>query len=784
MDESSKYRITPHYPQSPPSPSMKNTSPSVDLKRWLHDALETLRRGKWHVLSMAVIVMVSAIAYVYTVTPDYEAQALLFTSTQPPTGQYEAATSGFITGPSGDRHLSNRYRANQIALLEQSLLIAERTAERLLDETADGGTTETVFADQPEDATPTDLARYLQKEHVTIRPHTEDTDAIWIIASSASPEASAQIANVYAEEYVKRTQETSRQRITSSRAFLEQQVTNRQNELRQLEEQIRDLNRNGAIALDAATERAITQTADLEAKLDAARVERRMHEASLASLEQEINEIRPGLAQRVASGLEKEIELTQSKIAELELYLEQVYTQNPELRSNPASDDGIQNVRSQVAQYRERVKALSEQYVSEMLAVGGINPTTDGQSFSYLAQLNRQVAEERVAISGLAAQIAALQERLAAYERQLASIPEQSMQLAQLQRAHQSTERLYLDLVQKLQETRIAEEAEIGYAEIIRPAFVPSSPVHPERTKIIGLGLFLSLLLGMGTAFVRQQLDKRIYTPDDLRSGLSPVLSAIPDMARLVHKLDLTPDPDLPPYAQLLKPGSPALEAYRRLYMQLQFNQPDRITQTVLIASAEEGTGKSTTAINMAITTSQTNRRTLIVDTDLRNPVIYNRMSLTPRPTLSNLLADPGASLDPEAFATDIANVYAIAGPGPVRNPATLLGSRAMRELIERLRATFDIIIFDSPPVLVATDAALLATQCDATVMLALSGHTDMNALTQSIDELEQVGATIAGTALNRFDPSPMYGYKTTYGYRYQPYAYRDESASPSVVSS
>ena len=169
-------------------------------------------------------------------------------------------------------------------------------------------------------------------------------------------------------------------------------------------------------------------------------------------------------------------------------------------------------------------------------------------------------------------------------------------------------------------------------------------------------------------------------------------------------------------------------------------------------------------------------RRVLLVEADLRRPTIHKKLGISRDPGLVQLLFQT-ESFDPNSYATGIDDLYVIPSGTRAPNPSELIGSKTMRDCIAKFRDSFDIIIFDSPPVLVATDAVLLSTQCDATVVVARAGITKDYDLQHTYEALESVGATVIGTVLNGFDVSKAYGYKYKYQYRYgNTYAYGHEA--------
>jgi capsular exopolysaccharide synthesis family protein len=676
---------------------------------------------------------------------------------------------------------------NQILVLQQSERIGRQTARRLLamqaDDTSAAPMPVLAFDEEPTapqgPAFIENVARRLQGERIQVYRDNDEADAVWVAATSTEPREAALLANVYAEEYVARTVETGRQRISGSRQFLQAQVDRHHEKLRDLEDQIKQLARQGAVALDTETERTIGQIADLEAQLDAARVEERMHRASLASIEQELADLQPRLVRRLAADSEEEIELVQTKLARLELLAQQARANGA---ANGAADatavDDLNQLQMSIQNLEAHLAGLSTRYVEELMRTRGVDPQSDGRD--YIAQLHRQRIQARIELSGVDAREAALRERLRGYEQKLASIPEQSMELAQVRRAHRSTEQLYDRLTEQLQAVRIAEESEIGTAQVLRSAVAPETPQGGNGRTILILGGVLGLLLGVVVAVVRDKLDVRIHTPDDLEERAVPLIGVIPDLdafatARYDGAEKTTVDGQAVSTALpvLLAPQSADAEAFRQLYVNLQFSRADTVIQTIVVTSAEKGAGKSTTAVNLALAAAQTGRRTLLIDADLRRPTLHALLGITGRggPGLEEALRQP-AETAAAAAPTGADNLWALTTDTPSAGAGPLLRSPRMRAWLNALRADFDAIVVDTPPVFVASESVMIATQSDATVVVARAGSTAGDALDQTLDRLESLGAPVAGVVLNRFDPTYVYGYGATLKYSNRGYEY------------
>src|SRR5690606_7001090 len=274
----------------------------------------------------------------------------------------------------------------------------------------------------------------------------------------------------------------------------------------------------------------------------------------------------------------------------------------------------------------------------------------------------------------------------------LRDIPRQAIELAQLQRQRQSTERTFLFLTEKLQEARVAEESELGYVEVIRRADVPARPVSPKPLRNMVVGFLLGLVLGVGAALLKRTLDHRIRTPEDLRAHGFSVLGVVPDMGALIkqnfggaetvpidsHEVRAT-------FAAALHPLSPVTEAMRHLRTSIRFSMPDRRIQALMVTSAAPGEGKTTTAMNLAVSMAQAGHRTLYVDADLRRPTGHKHLGIPRHNGLSELLFREGApdwdvyrrrlKVTWQHFDDEVENLWVLPAGKAVPSPAELLGS-------------------------------------------------------------------------------------------------------------
>ena len=372
----------------------------------------------------------------------------------------------------------------------------------------------------------------------------------------------------------------------------------------------------------------------------------------------------------------------------------------------------------------------------------------------------------------------------AALEAQKGDANDMSEKLVQyhiLEHDAESNKQLYDGLEQKLKEAGITAGLRSSNIRIVDPALVPSYPARPQKAKNILLAFLIGLVGGVGLAFLREYLDNTVKSPDDVErlAGL-PSLAVVPSLPHLLgasHSRKLLTDgqgdeqESRVEIVSFIKPKSQVSEAFRALRTSLLLSQADHPPQVILVTSALPREGKTTSALNLAVTLAQLGDRTLIVDSDLRKPGIRRALGLTVGRDfgLSSYLA--GVSSLDEVVIThpQIENLSALTtGPIPP-SPADLLSSHRMRDAITYLRQKYKFIVIDSPPIMAATDAVILSALTDGVLLVVRSGETPKEAFTRTRDLLHAVKCRLLGVVLNAVDSSAPDYY---YSYRYYPYAY------------
>ena len=280
---------------------------------------------------------------------------------------------------------------------------------------------------------------------------------------------------------------------------------------------------------------------------------------------------------------------------------------------------------------------------------------------------------------------------------------------------------------------------------MVEPAIAPDTPVSPRILLNTLLAAVVGLLLALAIGAIVEYLDDRVKNADVVQevAGLSTLGS--------VARMDIGRGrPEFYRLATLINPRSRVAEDYRTLRTNIEFASVDAPVRTLLVTSAQPHEGKTVTAANLAVAFAQADRNTILVDADLRKPGIHAVFGIPNEDGLTTMLRDGRVTVGRVAHFTEQANLRVITSGALPPNPAELLGSSRMHRAVDKLKADADIVIFDTPPVQVVIDAAVMGAYQDATVLVVDVARSRRGALRQAAQALARANATLLGVILNR----------------------------------
>ncbi len=279
------------------------------------------------------------------------------------------------------------------------------------------------------------------------------------------------------------------------------------------------------------------------------------------------------------------------------------------------------------------------------------------------------------------------------------------------------------------------------------------TPARPKVTVNMALGVLVGLLVGVALAFFIEYLDTSVKTLDDVESFLeTPVLAVIPQGVGILHR-----EPS----------DTPDAEAYRILRTNIEFNRSSASANAITMVSGGPGEGKSTTLANLAFTCAQGGYNILIVDADLRRPIQHSLFDIDNSVGLTNYLTTD-IELDEVIVPTGVENLFLLPSGVLPSDAVGILNSQRMSDMITDLKERFDIILFDSPPILGVSDASVLSSEVDLTIIIVQHRRFPRNMLQRVKSAVENVGGTLLGVVLNNVDTKHDSGYEyyTSY-YKY-----------------
>jgi exopolysaccharide transport family protein len=440
---------------------------------------------------------------------------------------------------------------------------------------------------------------------------------------------------------------------------------------------------------------------------------------------------------------------------------------------------------------------LREQQANLKIQIADLN-TQFGPSYPKIAQLNNQLkeidrqlqTETNKAVDHLKGQYQAALQRenmlrgsFDQQKQEANKLNESAIEYSILKRDLDSNRTLYEGLLEKLKEAGVTAGLRSNNFRIIDAARVPTAPSEPNIPRNLSFALVLGVISGVGLAFLLENMDNTVRTPEQAQviSGL-PSLGMIPLGSKSGNhgptgkRLALTASKEVVETVTQIRPQSQMAESYRALRTSLLLSNLGAPPKVIMVTSARPQEGKTTTSINTAIVLAQKGVRVLLIDADLRRPSVHKTLGMGPRSGLSNVLTGSATVQQTITLSPILSNLYILPAGTPPPNPAELLASANMKELIDQLRGQYDHIVIDTPPTLSVTDAVVLSPRADATILVIRSGQTTKQALRRSRDILMQVNAHVAGVLLNAVDlTSPDYYYYYEYQGKYGAY-YQEEA--------
>ncbi|HSP86979.1 MAG TPA: polysaccharide biosynthesis tyrosine autokinase, partial [Ignavibacteriaceae bacterium] len=488
-------------------------------------------------------------------------------------------------------------------------------------------------------------------------------DIIEISVESPSPYEAALIANCYSHEYQILNLEVNRNQLTIVKKFLLEQKDEKQNQLNDAEETLRKFQeKGGVIALDEQANNLISQLSNFEAQKNAAQIELMASNKILNQYKIELENQNPRLADYLRSlSSEAYFKSLQEQLVKLEVNKDIALSNKSSLGN---TDELINNYDQKIRDLKNKLNSKVEEIKSGIFA----------SSPAEVKELSQKMIEEEVNNQALNISVNELGIIVKSYENKFNALPKTAIELARYQRSRESLEKLYTLVEEKYQEALINEQSQPGNVLIIDNARRPSIPSKPNRLLIIIVGLILGAGLSFGYVLIKNYFDNTIKTPEDLQSRNIPFLGWVP-------QFESPGENGTGPHEFIVakKPDSMAGEAFRTIRTRIQLTKLDKdALKTILVTSSAPQEGKTIIGINLGGSFAQSNKKTLVIDCDLRKPRVHEIFKNKRIPGLIDYLFGQ-VPLKEIIYKADVENLFYIPCGTIPPNPAEMLESEKMK---------------------------------------------------------------------------------------------------------
>lgn len=587
----------------------------------------------------------------------------------------------------------------------------------------------------------------------------KDADLVSVVVSAPTANGAVEVANGYVDAYQQYDLDLNRTAVTAIRQFIEAQLAQFGNNLDSSEHNLAEFKATHKLTnINEETQDLVGRQSQLGAEYQEAIIEAKGTEAQLAQVRNEI--------QREGRSMADSNAVSSPLVTNLKASLNQLEVEKTNLLIHgfDKNSDRVQGLDRQTDSTRTRLRAQTQVLIAQQ---GLADPV------GHLSGLFEMELTLGTTLAASKARQAALDSARSSFDARIARLPEAERQLAKLTRDVETGRQVHNLLSQRFEEARIQEVGKISSVQIIDRA-AGANQTQPNVHSRLSFGLVLALVMALGSVWAAEFLDNSIHGTRELEHYGYSVLGSIPQLltgGRRMRREEISSH--LITHTDVESSGA---EAFRMLRTALAFVSAERPVRLLAVTSPGPSEGKSTVAVNLASVLAQAGSRVLLIDADLRHPMLHHVFKRGKKPGLSDLIVlntDPAQAI----FATGLEGLYCLTCGTTPPSPADLFTLNATRDLLKRLAGQYDYVIIDTPPVLVAADSPILGALVDTTIMVVRAGRTALEALDHARTAMLGSGAQVCGVVINDVNRSGRYGRYYYYYYKYH-YRYSKHAAA------
>lgn len=747
----------------------------------LAEIIEVVKRRKMALLLCVVFALIPILLYNHLATPIYEATAILAFenySKEPMVGfDFSGALSRGNFVANRIQEMKTKTFAKQVyGVLPDSTHRLFRFPEPL-----------------PEN--------FNAERHVvnTIRKNmsvelVKTTDLVTISYASENPQLAKTVANAMTTVLQKSNLRARREEYTSVKAFIDEQIRIVKERLQQAEDTLRDYKEHQNItSLEDESKEVLQRITQAEVLYNKVQSDKDARQKRLAVIQKKLEEQKRDLASSITQVNTPLTVKLKERLVDLEVRYSGLLVQN-----YPENHPKLVELKAEIDQAKQNLVRTTMQLIEGENSKGVIDPLSQLQKY-----LEESIAVD-VELQALNAQEGHLRKILDNYSGYLKKLPDKELTLVRLMRDKEVNTKTYTRLLEEREQARIREAAEIGNIRLMEPAETPLVAARPQKLLNIVIGLFCGIVLGLVWIFVGEFSKEVPRTQEEVERILRlPVLAAVPQIKRgLSFSLNghtrqrvLLSHESAAPFVR---------DAFSYLWSSMQFSNR-RKPLIVMITSSGPAEGKSAIAANLSLTAARHGKNTILIDGDLRKPVLHEMFGLSSSPGLINLVAKASqvqsalalpaetrallgneTSTDLEKWAerdrrsireeifptldallqpTATENLRLLAMGDPLLAPDVLWSAPVIEEILSMLKRTANFIVIDTPPLIGMPDASMIAHYCDGILLCVEAGQTEKKILLRAQKILDQGDNKLWGVVLNKVDPDTIYGTYKYYKY-------------------
>jgi polysaccharide biosynthesis transport protein len=691
----------------------------IDIQRyWL-----VLKRRWLPAMTVLIATVAAAAYYGANRQPVYEAEGKLLIQ---PDRSTNLTGFGIALGqPQGLNPFTSNIVATQAELLT-SLPVLEETIREL-----------NLRDDNNQLISPQNL-----KSNLSATP-ADTSDTLSISFKGSDPREAANIVNQVMNSYVRFNVAMNRSEATAAREFVERQLPVAEANVQRAAEALRQFkDQNQVVALEVETNATVTAINDLNALINTT-------QASLADADTRANNLRQQLGMTVQQALQLD---TLSQAPGIQQALTDLQTIQTELASERTRYTSNHPTVRTLERQEQALQALLRNRVSQVLNAD-VNFVPDALQMSELSRdLTGQLAQAETDRLSAVSQLQTLAQARNAYIQRSRTFPALEKQQLELEQKLEAAKTAYEALLSSMQEAQLAESQTVGSAQIIETALLPTSPSGRGLSIYLAGGVVLGGMAAVAAAFLLDLVDKSVKTVKDAEALLGyTLLGLIPRFSTPTEEPSGLNADQFSPRIVAMRGNQPFIcGAYQMLQANLKFISSDKPLRSIAITSSVEQEGKSEVCANLAATMAQAGKQVLLVDADMRAPSQHHLWNVLNTIGLSHVLVGEG---DLNRALIPVAENLTLLPAGVIPpNPLALLDSERMAGLIASLAQQFDYVIFDTPPLVGAADAAVLGKSADGLLMVIRPRHVDSASVAAAKSLLSRSGANVLGFIANGVD--------------------------------